>query len=103
MPAQALMWVNPMGPLDILNHLLNFAAPAASLALLLAVAGRMFRSKSPLALSLPAQAAIVFIVGVVVLAAGLVFFGRDGKMATYAALVLACGSAQWLLGRGWRG
>ena len=37
-----------------------------------------------------------------VLVAGLVFFGRDGKMATYAALVLAIASSQWLLLRGWR-
>jgi hypothetical protein len=30
-----------------------------------------------------------------VLLAGLVFFGRDGKMATYAALVLAQGTLAW--------
>ena len=32
-----------------------------------------------------------------VLLCGLVVFGRDGKMATYASLVLACASSQWLL------
>jgi hypothetical protein len=30
-----------------------------------------------------------------VLLGGLWFFGHDGKMATYAALVLACASSQW--------
>ena len=37
MLAKALIWVNSMGPLDILNHLLNFVAPAAAMALLLAL------------------------------------------------------------------
>jgi len=30
---------------------------------------------------------------------GLVFFGRDGKMATYSAMVLVCASSQWLMMR----
>jgi len=41
-------------------------------------------------------------VGAAVLLAGLWVFGRDGKMLTYAALVLAGASCQWLLQRGWR-
>ena len=36
------------------------------------------------------------------LLAALIVFGRDGKMATYAALVVAIASSQWLLLRGWR-
>ena len=35
--------------------------------------------------------------GVVVLVAGLALFGRDGRMLTYAALVLAQGSLAWWL------
>lgn len=31
-------------------------------------------------------------------AGGLIVFGRDGRMATYAAMVLACAAALW-----WRG
>ena len=49
------------------------------------------------------QSAINSIVGVLVLAAGLWHFGVDGKMATYAALVLAVASCQWVTSRGWRG
>jgi hypothetical protein len=41
-------------------------------------------------------------VGTGVLVAGLVLFGRDGKMLSYAALVLTCASCQWALQRGWR-
>ena len=38
--------------------------------------------------------------GVVVLAAGLAYWGRDGKMLTYAALVLVVGTAAaWLQSR----
>ena len=37
-----------------------------------------------------------------VLAAGLVLWGRDGKMLTYAALVVACATCQWVLVRGWK-
>jgi hypothetical protein len=49
-----------------------------------------------------AQFAINFTVGVAVLAAGLWHFGVDGKMATYAALVAAIATAQWLVSRAWK-
>jgi len=99
---QALIWVNSMGPWDAFNHLLNFVTPAAAMAVLLGLSGRIFRSKTPVALSWWVRVAIIFAVGVAVLAAGLVVWGRDGKMLTYAALVLACATCQWVLVRGWR-
>ena len=37
--------------------------------------------------------------GALVLLAGLVVFGRDGKMLTYTALVLAQGSLAWWVRR----
>ena len=91
-----------MGPWDAFNHLLNFVAPAAALALLLALSGRFLGSKTPVALAWWVRSAIVFAVGVAVLLAGLLAWGRDGKMLTYAALVLACATCQWILARGWR-
>ncbi len=78
-----------------LLHLLNFASPALLLALLLAVAllGRRAGSARQLWLAWRWLAAA----GLLVQLAGLLVFGRDGKMATYAALVLALGSlACWL-------
>ena len=36
----------------------------------------------------------------VVLVGGLVAFGQDGKMATYAAMVMACALALWVVGFG---
>lgn len=88
-----------MGPLDLLIHLLNFAAPAAFLALLLALAGWIFAAKRPPAPTLLVHVAILFVAGVAVLGGGLWYFGRDGKMATYAALVVVAATVQWLLGR----
>jgi hypothetical protein len=90
----------------LLDHILNFIAPAAVVALLLVLLSRVFRqflvSKRPVAQSIWAQAAIIFVVSVLVLAAGLVFFGNDGKMATYAAMVLAAAVCQWVLFKGWK-
>jgi hypothetical protein len=97
-----LIWVNFMGPLDIVNHLFNFVAPAAAIALVLVLCGGLIGSRSPLAMAWWVRLGILFAVGVAVLAAGLVVWGRDGKMLTYGALVLACATGQWFLVRGWR-
>lgn len=48
------------------------------------------------------MAGINALLGIVVLAMGLVLSGQDGRMMTYAALVLALGSCQWLMSGGWR-
>ena len=90
----------------LLDHILNFIAPAAVVALLLVLAARLFNrflvSNKSSNQSIWAQAAIIFIVNVFVLVAGLVFFSNDGKMATYAAMVLAAALCQWVLFRGWK-
>lgn len=91
-----------MGPLDLLNHVLNFVAPALWMALLVTLAARLFMKKRPAALSLYAQAAINFVVNVALLVLGLWFFGHDGKMATYTGMVLLCATSQWIMLRGWR-
>lgn len=91
-----------MGPLDFLNHLLNFVAPALWMAVLVVFVARVFMKKRPAAPVLYAQVAINLIVSVSVLALGLWFFGHDGKMATYTGMALACATSQWLMLRGWR-
>jgi len=86
---------------ELLVHLLNFVAPALFIALLLTLVPRLFRrAKRAGAPAWWVQVAIVFAAGVAVLAGGLAWFGHDGQMATYAALVVVCGTAQWLAGRG---
>ena len=91
-----------MAFLDQLNHLLNFCAPAFAVGILLAVFGSFVGKKSPSVPASSVQAAINCIAGVVALALGLWFFGRDGKMASYAAMLVATASTQWAGSRGWR-
>ena len=89
-----------MPPLDLLNHLLNFVAPAFFVAGTLALlAGFLLPGAKG---GRWRQFGLNFVAGVLVLGAGLAYFGRDGKMLTYAALVLVCGTGQWWLGRGWK-
>lgn len=87
---------------QVLLHLANFFAPALFVAAGITLLGRIFMPKRPAMLGWPAGLAIQLLVGAVVLLAGLAAFGNDGKMATYAALVLCSGIAQWLLAHGWR-
>lgn len=84
-----------MGLWSLLIHLANFVLPALVLGLVLAVLAPVFSGNLAVARILLTQAAINFVVGVLALVAGLVLFGNDGKMATYGALVLATGTAQW--------
>ena len=90
----------------LINHLFNFMAPAAFVAMLLPLLSRLveriFKQKRHVAQSIPARIAIIFTVNLAVLGAGLVFFGTDAKMATYAAMVVAAAICQWVLGSGWR-
>lgn len=95
-----------MTALNLTNQLLNFMAPAAFVALVVVLLAqvftRFFRSKKPLTPSVVAQLAIVFVASLAVLVAGLVVFGRDGKMASYALLAVAAATCQWVLLRGWK-
>ncbi len=87
-----------MGPLDALWHLLNLFAPAVGVGLLTALFTKLLwrrelKGVGWLRLGFWASGA-----SMLVLLAGLVFFGRDGKMASYGAMLLACALSLW-----WRG
>lgn len=77
-----------------LGHAMSFVAPAAGVALLLWLG---LRARRAVRLGKLAQFGLLFAAGVVVLVVGLVVFGRDGRMTTYAALVLVQGSVAWWL------
>ncbi|MDP2264535.1 MAG: hypothetical protein Q8K24_15405 [Hydrogenophaga sp.] len=85
--------------IQLLGHLAGFVAPALVMALVLGLgprwhaAGRQGKPRWTVAVGL------LFGAGVLVLLAGLVFYGRDGRMATYAALVLVQGTLGWWLQR----
>lgn len=89
-----------MGPLDLLNHVVNFAAPAFWLALLLPWLAPLLTGKRASAYSRPAQFGVIFAAGLVVLALGLVLLGQDGKMLTYLALVATAATGQWFMRKG---
>ena len=91
-----------MGLIHFLLHALNFLAPAFVVALLVPAASRyLLRNPKP---QMPwwLQATVHFVVGSMALLGGLMFFGVDGKMLTYLALVLCCATSHWLLMRGWQ-
>jgi hypothetical protein len=91
-----------MNLLALINHALNFAAPAIWLALLMPLVTRILIRKRPVTHAWPAQVAIHFIVCLAGLVLGLVLFGRDGKMLTYLAVVLQSTTCQWAMLRGWQ-
>ena len=91
-----------MGFLDLLDHLLNFAAPALAVALVVTLGAPLVLPRTAQGPGWWGRFAINCAAGLAALGAGLWYFGRDGKMATYAVLVLAVASAQWLAARAWR-
>jgi len=85
-----------MGVLAASLHLLNFVLPALVVAGIVALVARPFQAvgrRGWLPVICNALA------GVATLALGLWFFGRDGKMATYAVMVLAIATSQWIVAR----
>jgi hypothetical protein len=89
-------------PVDAFWHLLNFVAPAAGLGLMTASFAKLLwrRELQPVSwLRLSAWAASG---STAALIAGLVIFGHDGKMATYAAMIACCSLALWWAGFGSR-
>ena len=91
-----------MGWIASTNHWLNFLAPALFLSPALMLCALLIYGKSQQSMAWWSQVAINFIVGALVLLAGLWWFGRDAKMATYIALVVVMALCQWVLSRGWR-
>lgn len=91
-----------MTALALLNHVLNFLAPALWLALLLPLVSRWIFRRKVKRPGLGLQMMINFTLCLLALGLGLWFFGRDGKMATYLAMTVTGATSQWLMLRGWR-
>ena len=87
-----------MGPLDALWHLLNLFAPAFWLCFLAAGLAKSLCRKELRAASWARLGSVASLACSLALIAGLLGFGRDGKMATYAAMVLATALALWWAG-----
>lgn len=91
-----------MGFIGLFNHLFNFAMPAIVLAVLLPLLLRWTSIGRAAKAGLRWQMLTLTWVNLTVLAAGLLWFGHDGKMATYLTMAAASASTTWLLLRGWR-
>lgn len=89
-----------MGPLDALWHLLNFVAPALGVGVFGALAAKLVWRQALRRASWARMAAWASLAGLVALVAGLLIFGRDGRMATYGMLILASAVALWWSGFG---
>ena len=83
---------------DAFWHVINFFAPAVALGAIAAAATKLLWRRElggVSAVRLWAWASAATALASVV---GLVVFERDGRMATYAAMVLACAAALWWAG-----
>ena len=87
-----------MGPIDALWHLGNLFVPAVALGALAAALAKLLWRRELAAVGWRSLAVAAALANAAVVIAGLVAFGRDGRMATYAAMVAACALTLW-----WRG
>lgn len=87
-----------MGPLDALWHLLNFALPAVGLGMLAAAGAKLLWRRELGGVAWRRLARDASLASAAMLVAGFVVFQHDGRMATYAAMVVACAVMLW-----WRG
>ncbi len=88
-----------MDSLSLIVHVLNFLAPALAV-------GAWITLVSPLVWRGPhawrgwrGRLFLNSAAGALMLILGIFWFGQDGKMVTYLAMVMACASSQWLLSR----
>jgi hypothetical protein len=89
-----------MGFIDAFNHVFNLFLPAVALGAVAAALAKLLWRRELAGvpwrrLAAPAAAACA-----AVAVAGLVLFGRDGTMAMYGAMVLACAITLWWQGFG---
>ncbi|MBL8349201.1 MAG: hypothetical protein JNL87_02715 [Burkholderiaceae bacterium] len=91
-----------MGPVDALWHLLNLLAPGLGLGVIAAAMVKVLWRRELASVPFGRLARWGALASTVALLGGLVITGRDGRMATYAAMVVACALALWWAGFGAR-
>ena len=89
-----------MGPLDALWHVANLFTPALALGALAAALAKLLWRRDLAGVPWKRLAGPACAASAAVTLAGLVLLGRDGRMATYAAMVLACALTLWWQGFG---
>jgi hypothetical protein len=86
----------PLTALDLFWHLANFVLPAIAVGALTAALCKLFWRRSLARASWFTLAWQASAAGLAVLVAGLVITGHDGRMITWAGLVLVCAVVPWL-------
>jgi hypothetical protein len=89
-----------MGLLDALWHLLNLFAAPLGVGVIAAVAAKLLWRRELAGVPLRRLAALGCGAAAVATLGGLIWFGRDGRIGTYVALVVACALALWWAGFG---
>lgn len=82
-----------MGPVDAFWHVLNFFAPAFGLGLIAAGLAKLCWRRELAGVRWRRLAAWGVAASAAALVGGLLLWGRDGRMSTYAAMVVGCALA----------
>jgi hypothetical protein len=91
--------IEVMDLLSLSVHVLNFIAPALSVAAWITLIHPLVWRHGKRWQGWKKLFVLNSMAGIAMLLLGLMVFGQDGKMITYTAMVLACASSQWLLTR----
>ena len=91
---------DPLGPIDVLNHLVGFFLPAVAVGAFAAGLAKLVWRKELRPVRWSRLAAWSATGCAITSVAGLIVFGRDGMMATYAAMVMASTLALFWAGFG---
>jgi hypothetical protein len=82
--------------LDLFWHIANFVLPAVGVGALSAALCKLFWRRELARFAWFTLAWQASAAGLGVLVAGLVITGHDGRMITYAGLVIACAAVPWV-------
>jgi hypothetical protein len=85
-------------PLDLVWHLGGFFAPAIGTGLVTATLAKLIWRRALAGVPWRRLVLAPVLGAAVVLVVGLVLGGRDGRMSTYAAMVVACAVGVWWTG-----
>ena len=84
-----------MGPLDAFGHVVNLFVPALLLGALAAALAKAAWRRELSGVAWHRLAAPACAAAAATTLAGLIVFGRDGRMATYGAMTAACAITLW--------
>jgi hypothetical protein len=91
-----LIHLKPLDALDLFWHLANFVLPAVGVGMLSALLCKLIWRRSLARIAWWTLAWQASAAGLAVLVAGLVITGHDGRMITWAGLVVVCAVVPWL-------